>query len=313
MKHKEKKKEIPAWDKIIKDINACNKHKNNVSVSFEKVERAEEKCKELYNIKSSPPEIIVEAKRNLAETKNTLQEKCNLLQKRTDNLKNNLPSLLTNALGKESAGSLIHQIQEGLEEHFIHYNADTTELASIFSEKTNRTKEKLEGRPMEIGVWSRDTENLYAGNEAPCCISIENATPGHPEKSTIADYLTDLGMQIVEILDKVTKSPITACWCWPGEGGELKTALVASNIESNTLYSSNFSDQLADKLLAYIKEYSNNIKTGKAVLGMQNNDFPTKTRLDKMTSDNTTYTKIGGCNRKEGYHFEAQNKEVKVI
>lgn len=314
-KEKMKKiKEISLWDKVNGDINSFDRIKNSVSKSHEDLIKAEEKFKELSEKKERQPKEMEEAKRNINISKEELKEKFKQLEKRMSDFSTNLPEVLE-PIGNEKSEALRRNMQEGLAEQFGHYDSDISDLNNLFSQETGKEKERLEGRSMTIRIWSRNPDiDLYQGNYSPCCISVETGTHEQPQKSTIADYETDLGIQVVLILDEYTKEPVTAAWCWTGEDGEMKTALVADNIESNTKYSNYFSDQMTDKLLNYIKEYSDAIKTGKAVMGGKNNDLPTKNRLDKMTNDSQSYAKIGGYNRtEEGYYLEAENNEVKII
>ena len=73
----------------------------------------------------------------------------------------------------------------------------------------------MESQPMSIFVWARNPDiDLYQGNYSPCCICIDSEHMG--AESTIADYNTDLGVQIVNIWDEVKNEPVTAAWCWLG-------------------------------------------------------------------------------------------------
>jgi ribosomal protein S18 acetylase RimI-like enzyme len=132
-------------------------------------------------------------------------------------------------------------------------------------------------------------------------------------ESTIADYNTDLGVQIVNIWDETKNQPVTAAWCWLGKDEKGKPALVVDNIEANTLYSHNYPEQLTGQLFDYLKKYARAIGAEKVVLGKANNDLPTGGQLAKMEEGEGSYDKIGGYNREDGYYLEAENKSVKNI
>jgi len=165
---------------------------------------------------------------------------------------------------------------------------------------------------MSIFVWTRNPDiDLYQGNYSPCCICIDSAHMG--SESTIADYNTDLGVQIINIWDEAKNEPVTAAWCWLGKNAKGETALVVDNIESNTLYSSNFSEQLTAELFNYIQNYAKRLGVDRVVLGKANNDLPTGSESAKMPEDGERYEKIGGSNRADGYFFEAEGKSVKLL
>ena len=130
---------------------------------------------------------------------------------------------------------------------------------------------------------------------------------------SIADYNADLGIQIVNIWDETKNEPVTAAWCWLGEDKSGKPVLVVDNIESNTLFSANFSEQLTKKLFKYLEGYAKAVGVKKIVLGKVHNDMPTAGEILRMTNDDGKYIKIGGENRSNGYYLEAKNVAVKVI
>lgn len=311
-----KGKEIPLWDKVIGDISSFDRLKNDVFLSHENVIKAEEKIKEYNQDKSHAVMDIMEEKRTLTEAKEDLREKFNLLEKRIEDFRNNFVSIIAPALGEDKIGkgraeSISQEIQEGLSEQFNHYDSDRTTLANLFSEHSDKEKEKLDNRPMNISIGARNPNALYLGNQVDCCIRINSEHMG--KESTIADYNTDLGIQIINIWDEAKNEPITAAWCWIGEDKDENAALVVDNIESNTLYSTNYSEQLTDELFTYLKKYAKAIGIKKIAQGKANNDLPVASRLAKMNSDDVKYQKVGGYNRENGYYLEAKNKSVKVI
>ena len=127
-----------------------------------------------------------------------------------------------------------------------------------------------------------------------------------PYESAIADYLTDLAIQIVNIVDKEKQIPVCACWLWLGKDNkEGKPVLVIDNIEANTDYSNKYQEQFREQITKYIKDYANSIGIKKIVMGMYNNDV----NLAVKEHDNK-YIKIGLNNRYDGYYLESEEEMV---
>src|SRR3989344_5706405 len=123
------------------------------------------------------------------------------------------------------------------------------------------------------------------------------------EESTIADYLTDVGMQVVKIIDEKRDSTIIAAWCLIGKNratGEV--ALVVDNIEANTDYSLQFNTQLSRQLRAYLETYARKSGLTKIVQGELNNDL-------ELFSMDGEYDKLGGYNREDGYYLEGEGDD----
>ena len=300
------------WDKLLGDISAFQRLKNDVFSAQEKLIQAENNLQEKLSGKMPPGKIIQELKEKINQAKEELCKKFSVLERRIENFKYNLLPLLTPALGQERSEALIQEIEQNLAEQFDHWNMDRNTLANLFSERSDKEKSKLENQPMSIFVWARNPDiDLYQGNYSPCCICIDSAHMG--AESTIADYNTDLGIQIVNIWDETKNEPVTAAWCWLGKNEKGETALVVDNIESNTQYSTNYPEQLTQELFDYLKKYAQAIGVKKIVLGKDNNDLPTAEALAKMKNDEYKYDKIGGYNREDRYYLEAEDKSVKLI
>lgn len=88
---------------------------------------------------------------------------------------------------------------------------------------------------------------------------------------------------------------------------------MVDNIESNTMYSANYSEQLTKELFDYLENYAKSIGVKKIILGKANNDLPTSGKLAKMKDDESKYDKLGGYNRDDGYFLEAEDKSVKLL
>jgi len=305
-------KVIPLWGKLMGDISAFQQLKEDVFVTQEKFMQAEKELQDTLSEKMPSGKAIQELKEKVNRAKEGLKGKFAILERRVENFQNTLPELISPCLGEDRAATLIQEIQTNLAEQFDHYNADRSTLANLFSERGDKGKEKMENQPMSIFVWARNPDiDLYQGNYSPCCIRIDSMHMG--AESPIADYNTDLGIQIVNIWDETKNEPVTAAWCWIGKNARGETALVVDNIESNTLYSANFSEQLSKELFDYLENYAKSIGAKKLVLGKANNDLPVAAELAKLKDDKDTYEKVGGYNRPDGYFLEAENKTVKLL
>ncbi|MCX7778708.1 MAG: GNAT family N-acetyltransferase, partial [Patescibacteria group bacterium] len=304
-------KKISLWDKILGEINSFTVLKKDLIETQESLTNKEKKYQELLSTKIYQSAELLKIKSELAQIKEDLIKRLSQLERRLAFFRNNFVSLLS-PLGQERAESLKQEIEERVSEQFTHFESDTQTLVNLFSEKGEKEKEKLENRPMSIFVWPRNPDiDLYQGNYSPCCIRIESSHMG--EESPIADYLTDLGIQIVNIYDETKGEPILAAWCWLGADENGETSLVVDNIEANTLYSSNYPTELWHQLRTYLTRYAQAIGVKKLVLGKANNDLPTPSELAKLPEAGTKYSKIGGYNGRDDYFLEAEGRSVKLI
>lgn len=301
-------KTVPAWDKLLGDIDAFQRLKEDVHQAHEKLMTAEKAMGEILSGKMPSGKAVQALKRMMTAAKEELRSKFGILERRIEEFKERLPKTITPALGDERTNELIFKIEQNLAEQFTHYNIDRSDLANIFSEKVDVEKEKMEHRPMSIFVWARNPDiDLYQGNYSPCCISIESGRADDAHESTIADYNTDLGVQIINIWDEVKNEPVTAAWCWLGEDGEGNSVLVVDNIEANIFYSAAYPEQLTKELFEYMKGYAQSIGVKKIILGKSYNKLPSPGEQRKMVSDDketSAYQKIGGYNREDEYYFD---------
>ncbi|MEK7634285.1 MAG: GNAT family N-acetyltransferase, partial [Patescibacteria group bacterium] len=305
-------KTVALWDKLLGDISAFQQLKNDVFGTQKKLMRAEDDLTEKISGKLPSGRMIQELKEKINKAKEELRNKFGILERRIEDFRNNLSDLIAPCLSEDRAKALIQEIELKLAEQFDHYNADRSTLTNLFSERNDKQKERMESQPMSIFVWARNPDiDLYQGNYSPCCICIDSEHMG--AESTIADYNTDLGVQIVNIWDEVKNEPVTAAWCWLGASENNEPVLVVDNIESNTMYSANYSEQLTKELFDYLKDYAKAIGAKKIVLGKANNDLPTAGELAKMKETDSKYEKIGGYNRDDGYFLEAEDKSVKLL
>ncbi|MEK7538531.1 MAG: GNAT family N-acetyltransferase, partial [Patescibacteria group bacterium] len=305
-------KTVVLWDKLLGDISAFQRLTDDLSGTQERLMQVENDFHEKLSGKMPSGKAIQELKEKMNRTKEELRTKFGVLERRIEDFQNNLPRLISPALGKERSEALAQEIQTHLAEQFDHWNTDRRDLTNLFSERSDKEKEKMANQPMSIFVWARNPDiDLYQGNYSPCCICIDSGHMG--SESTIADYHTDVGVQIVNIWDETKNEPVTAAWCWLGEDKKGNAVLVVDNIESNTLYSANYSEQMTKKLFGYLEGYAKSIGVKKIVLGKANNDLPTGGELAKLKEDAGAYEKIGGYNRADGYFLEAEGKSVKVV
>ena len=305
-------KTVALWDKLLGDISAFQQLKNDVFSVQEKLMQSENDLQEKLSGKMPSGKMIQELKEKINKAKEELRRKFGALETRIENFKTNLLPLIAPALSNERSEALIQEIEQNLAEQFDHWNTDRRDLANLFSERGDREKGKLENQQMSIFVWARNPDvDLYQGNYSPCCICIDSAHMG--AESTIADYNTDLVIQIVNIWDETKNEPVTAAWCWLGQDENGEIALVVDNIESNVSYSANYSEQLTKELFDYLENYARTIGAKKIVLGKANNDLPTAGELAKLKDDEYEYDKVGGYNRVDGYFLEAEDRSVKVI
>ena len=293
----EKIKDITANELLQKLINDLNSKKVNIYRLDKELNEAEDILKK---------EFSKETKIKINQIKEKLQKEINdFLDSFTNFREKELNQILSQALKTERAESIVQSVEEELYEILNHFDVDTKNIKSIFSpkEKTN----DLEGRYMSTRVWDRNPDiDLYQGNYSPCCISIETGCGSSPYESAIADYLTDLAIQIVNIVDKEKQIPVCACWLWLGKDNkEGKPVLVIDNIEANTDYSNKYQEQFKEQITKYIKDYANSIGVKKIVMGMYYNDVNLAVKEHR-----NEYIKVGLNNRYDGYYLESEEERV---
>jgi len=150
------------------------------------------------------------------------------------------------------------------------------------------------GYHLLIKLWDRDPgHDIFQGNYTHCCIAVENFNRG-----AILDYLSDAGMQIVEIKDKTEDRTIAQTFIYFTEDNQGRVNLVLDNVEVNSDYSG-LADDIRDNLFDYLKEYALDVcpKTKRMLLGTAYNDIKTSDLEDR----NITLRKIGGSPRGTEY------------
>jgi hypothetical protein len=206
------------------------------------------------------------------------------------------------------AEKLMGQINSEMADVLTHNSIDTASIDEAYQPDSDEKTKELANRPMSVKLWSRNPDmDLYQGNYSPCCVSIEGSM--HGKSSPIADYNTDLGIQVVNIYDEAKKIPVVAAWSWVGKDHDGRPALVVDNIEANTDYSSHAPDILSDQLFAYLQKYAEASNLDRIVLGTVNNDLPKQSRSKEFPKVKSKYKKLGGTND-ENYYLEAEDETV---
>ncbi len=294
-----KAKLIPVLDKIRSGIN-------NIAILRGEVTS---KVSALRALESKSADTLLVGE---AETiKRSLNESASKLEKTIQRSKKEITELLGTALSEEVSSSVLENINLSLREEWITFDSDITDIRKLTSKEVS---ENLDGRQVHISVWDRNPDmDLYQGNYSPCCISIESGAGGESSESTIADYLTDLGVQIVSIYDTEKNIPIAAAWCWIGTSKVGTTSLIIDNIEANTDYSNQYAHLLGEKLVNYIVDYGKKIGADRVELGTAHNDLPDQRLMSRMRASGKRYLKTGGYNRADGYFLEAEDTKVVTV
>ena len=293
-------KDIPLWEKTLSSLSLIDLVKKDIFKAYGELRETEVKLAEKETDTAisaiQKRKELVKLKSKIELAKKELKEKVLLLSGRLTEFDHDFFLSISPALGEDRTESLQQEKNEGVQEHIDHYYSDSETLKNIFFEKEDSG---LDGQPMKISVWDRNPDiDLYLGNYTDCCIRIDSAHMG--EESTIADYLTDVGMQIVNIYDEKKKIPVATAWCWVGHDDDDQVAFVIDNIEANTDYSTKYKTQLEEKLKEYMINYSKKVGA-KLVQGRSNNDLV-------VASMDSSYFKLGGFNRASGYFLEAEDE-----
>lgn len=291
---------VSLWDKFTGDLSVIQQNKKAVQKIHENMRAAEEAFKTLSSGSLTPSERrkkMIEYKNTLSILERDLVEKVVQVNSRLTTYDQTNMALLSTHLGQESGGAFQQEFLSRVSVDMDHLGADAESIGRMIQIENENIS--LVGTSMRIGVWNRDPDvDLYLGNETDCCIRIDSVHMG--EESTIADYLTDVGVQVVKMTDEKRNSTVVAAWCFVGKNratGEV--ALVVDNIEANTDYSSQFNTQLSQELRTYLETYAHKSGFTKIVQGESNNDL----ELFEMDGE---YDKLGGYNREGGYYLEGE-------
>ena len=300
---KDNPKLAPLWQKVLSDFDSIVVLSNDIQKIHNTLAENEDKYKLLNNkekLEAKERNDLFNYKKVIGKSINEFKDKLNLLEKRMLAFDENLPELVKPCLGEDRTVSLIQEFKENTHEVLDHFNSDVSGSKSSLDQVLGeQEKNKLEGRFVKIGLWGRNPDrDLYLGNYTNCCIRIDSEHMD--EESTIADYLTDTGMQVVTIVDEITNEPVVAAWVYIGENnGQPK--MVIDNIEANRDYV-NYFNTFKESLEKYFVDYAEKTNIGSKNIsqGVNNNDIELNVELGDL------YYKAGGYNRKDGYFLEAE-------
>ena len=299
-------KTAPLWQKITGDFDAIVRVGNDTEKAHVNLLEVEQQYKQIISQESlskQDRDQAFEYKKQIDRLTQEFKEKIALLEMRMHQFKDTLPELCKPCLGIDRTIALSQELNEQTLEALDHFRSDVIAAQSALEQFSSETeKTKLDGRFLKIAVWGRNPDrDLYLGNYTDCCIRIDSDHMGN--ESTIADYLTDVGIQVITIVDETTNEPIVAAWTYIGTDGETPK-MVIDNIEANRAYAAYFSlikEQLHQYILGYAQAINIDIKDINQ--GQNNNDIT----LDVEVGD--YYYKLGGYNRVDGYYLEAEPED----
>ena len=143
----------------------------------------------------------------------------------------------------------------------------------------------------QIKPWDRQPGyDIFQGNYTHCCIAVENFN-----RAAILDYLTDTGMNIIEIKDQSTNQTIAQTFVFMAQNEQAENILVLDNVEIDNDYRG-LSKEIRKHLFEYIKDYADKLvkdpkkKINTVLLGTAFNDIETSDLYQRKE----TIKKIGG-------------------
>ncbi len=197
-----------------------------------------------------------------------------------------------------------HQTAEMLH----HFTTDHQDLIRVF-ENAQSDEQLKKSKVVSLELWHRNPDiDLYLGNYSPCCISIEGGTGLDQSESAIADFMTDVSIQVLNLVDQEKNVPIMSAWLYIGKNNLGETALIIDNIESNVSQTDLYHDDIWEKVRKYVITYAQKIGVQKVVMGRSNNDIEPKSVPKSVEYDENTYIKAGPVNgnRLKGYYLESE-------
>jgi ribosomal protein S18 acetylase RimI-like enzyme len=163
-------------------------------------------------------------------------------------------------------------------------------LLKILPDLQKEAKQK--GYVFQIKRWDRQPgHDIFQGNYTHCCIAVENFN-----RAAILDYLTDTGINIIEIRDKNTDQVIAQTFVFMAQNQEGENILVLDNVEINNDYRGLSSD-IRRHLFEYVARFADKIipdnkrKIDTVLLGTEWNDIKTS----DLNSTQEIIRKIGGA------------------
>ncbi len=231
---------------------------------------------------------------------NFLQKKIPTIQSRIKAYQSQVKAICISTLGEDVADSIFSEIEAQTNEDVDHLDFDFNSINEIVS-KPKAKKSPYVGKTMIVKVWDRNPNvDLFLGNFTNCCVRIDSGI--HEGEVPIADYLTDVGIQVIEVIDEEKGIPVVAAWCFPGVDDKGTIKFLIDNIEADTGYSAPFREQITAELKAFIHDYSLKCRIERVYQGPYNNDLV-------VADFDTTTNKIGGYNKEHGYYLESEQEE----
>ena len=296
-------KKTSLWEKIFDDLSLVDRVIKDVMATYniliENEKSLQDHSRDQSKSAKERRKVIIKLKEKIENSKLEFVDKFKALETRITTFEDRLVETLTRSIGSEKADKIISMWKGSIAEKMNHFETDKTTITNIFV-RDRGIGDNLDATPMAIRLWNRNPDvDLYLGNYTDCCIRIDSEHMG--EESTIADYLTDLGMQVVTIYDEKRNIPIAAAWIFVGINNEEEVALVVDNIEANTDYSTYYKAQLENHLKEYLTRYTESVGLKKFVQGTLNNNLT-------IAGMDGAYKKLGGYNRKDGYFLEGESE-----
>lgn len=293
-KQEQNPKKIKAWEKITKDLEVINR-------LFKKLLQLMESIKDLevQIAAGDKPEEYRYIAIELQEKTRIVQANVISLGQRMQDININIKETLISALGKDDGAMAFSQFESGVAECVGDFESNCRALQAV-SDAENKGLGKIKVR---IRLWDRDPNiDLYLGNYSDCCVRIDSQ---HSKtESVIADYVTDLGMQVIVVDDEKTGEPFAAGWCFLSDdlNGNKTLTFCIDNAEMEGSYAP-YRKEIGVEVGEYVRRYATavGVKQENIVQGTSNNDFVAVDPKNVRDRQN----KIGRFNREYAYYLES--------
>jgi hypothetical protein len=226
---------------------------------------------------------------------------------RFQNLQTDFTEKMTQYFGGHGE-AILQAIQTQTAEMLSHFATDHQDLKKVF-ENADFDEQIKKTKAVSLALWHRNPDiDLYLGNYSPCCISIEGGAGWDGSESAIADYLTDISIQVLNLTDKEKNIPIMSAWLYLGKNEFRETAIVIDNIESDASQTDLYPNEIWQKVREYVIDYAKKIGVKKISMGSDDSDI--EPREKERTTDQGEYRKIGPANgnRADGYYLESEKE-----
>jgi len=138
---------------------------------------------------------------------------------------------------------------------------------------------KPDHRRFSVQLWKRTQLDVFQGNLSACCIAIglRNTYPAvklpgvscRKYPAGILNYITDLGIQVAEVVDETSKSVIGQCWLFISLDELGNPVLVADSFDLRREYavSKSWNSAIKDCMFDFLRQYAEASRIGKIVIG----------------------------------------------